>query len=75
MSHGKGLNVLKTECGLTFNDLTKTDINEVLKGIMAGKTRISVENEAYAGRVVIRGMNGYGMAACGAKRSLVRLTT
>jgi integrase len=42
-------------------DLTKADINKVLKDIMAGKTRASVKTRKLRGRAIVRG--GAGTAA------------
>jgi hypothetical protein len=39
-------------------DLTKSDINKVLKDIMAGKTRVSVKTKKLRGRAVVRGGAG-----------------
>ena len=39
-------------------DLTKTDINKVLKDIMAGKTRVSVKTRKLRGKAVVRGGAG-----------------
>ncbi len=39
-------------------DLTKTDINKVLKDIMAGKTRVSVKTKKPRGKAVVRGGAG-----------------
>ncbi len=39
-------------------DLTKTDINKVLKDIMAGKTRVSVKTKKLRGNAVVRGGAG-----------------
>jgi hypothetical protein len=39
-------------------DLTKTDINKVLKDIMAGKTRVPVKTTSCAGRPFVRGGAG-----------------
>ena len=39
-------------------DLTKTDINKVLKDIMAGKTRVSVKTKKLRGKAVVRGGAG-----------------
>ena len=39
-------------------DLTKTDINKVLKDIMAGKTRVSVKTKKLRGRAIVRGGAG-----------------
>jgi hypothetical protein len=42
-------------------DLTKTDVNKVLKDIMAGKTRVSVKTKKLRGKAIVRG--GAGTAA------------
>jgi len=34
-------------------DLTKTDINKVLKDIMAGKTRVSVKTKKLRGKAIV----------------------
>ncbi len=39
-------------------DLTKADINKVLKDIMAGKTRVSVKTKKLRGRAIVRGGAG-----------------
>jgi len=39
-------------------DLTKADINKVLKDIMAGKTRVSVKTKKLRGRAIVRGGGG-----------------
>jgi hypothetical protein len=39
-------------------DLTKADINKVLKDIMAGKTRVSVETKKLRGKAIVRGGAG-----------------
>ncbi len=39
-------------------DLTKTDINKVLKDIMAGKTRASVKTKKLRGKAIVRGGAG-----------------
>jgi integrase len=39
-------------------DLTKTDINKVLKDIMAGKTRVSVKTKNLRGKAIVRGGAG-----------------
>jgi integrase len=39
-------------------DLTKTDINKVLKDIMAGKTRVSVKTKKLRGKAVVKGGAG-----------------
>jgi hypothetical protein len=39
-------------------DLTKTDINRVLKDIMAGKTRVSVKTKKLRGKAIVRGGAG-----------------
>lgn len=39
-------------------DLTKTDINKVLKDIIAGKTRVSVKTKKLRGRAIVRGGAG-----------------
>ncbi|MFC5396012.1 tyrosine-type recombinase/integrase [Bosea vestrisii] len=39
-------------------DLTKADINKVLKGIMAGKTRASVKTKKLRGKAIVRGGAG-----------------
>ena len=39
-------------------DLTKAEINKVLKDIMAGKTRVSVKTKKLRGKVVVRGGAG-----------------
>lgn len=39
-------------------DLTKTDINKVLKDIMAGKTRVSVKTKKLRGKAIVRGGAG-----------------
>ena len=39
-------------------DLTKTDINKVLKDIMAGKTRTSVKTKKLRGKAIVRGGAG-----------------
>jgi len=39
-------------------DLTKTDINKVLKDIMAGKTRVSVKTDKLRGKAIVRGGAG-----------------
>jgi integrase len=39
-------------------DLTKADINKVLKDIMAGKTRASVKTDKLRGRAIVRGGAG-----------------
>jgi hypothetical protein len=39
-------------------DLTKTDVNKVLKDIMAGKTRVSVKTQKQRGKAVVRGGAG-----------------
>ena len=44
-----------------IKDLTKADINKVLKDIMAGKTRVSVKTRKLRGRAIVRG--GAGTAA------------
>jgi hypothetical protein len=41
-------------------DLTKADINKVLKDIMAGKTRVSVKTKKLRGKAIVRG--GVGTA-------------
>ncbi|WP_413991179.1 tyrosine-type recombinase/integrase [Labrys okinawensis] len=42
-------------------DLTKTDVNKMLKDIMAGKTRVSVKTDKLRGKAIVRG--GAGTAA------------
>lgn len=42
-------------------DLTKSDVNKLLKDVMAGKTRISVKTDKLRGRAIVRG--GPGTAA------------
>jgi integrase len=44
-----------------IKDLTKADINKVLKDITAGKTRVSVKTKKLRGRAIVRG--GPGTAA------------
>jgi integrase len=39
-------------------DLTKTDINKVLRDIMAGKTRVSVKTKKLRGKAVVKGGAG-----------------
>jgi hypothetical protein len=39
-------------------DLTKTDVNKVLKDIMAGKTRVSVKTKKLRGKAIVRGGAG-----------------
>ena len=39
-------------------DLTKADINKVLKDVMAGKTRVSVKTKKLCGRAIVRGGAG-----------------
>ncbi|WP_234729450.1 tyrosine-type recombinase/integrase [Acidocella facilis] len=39
-------------------DLTKADINKILKDIMAGKTRVSVKTKKLRGKAVVRGGAG-----------------
>jgi integrase len=39
-------------------DLTKADINKVLKDIMAGKTRVSVKTKKLRGKAIVRGGSG-----------------
>jgi len=39
-------------------DLTKADINKVLKDIMAGKTRVSVKTKKLRGKAIVRGGAG-----------------
>lgn len=39
-------------------DLTKADINKVLKDVMAGKTRVSVKTEKLRGKAIVRGGAG-----------------
>ena len=39
-------------------DLTKTDINKVLKDIMAGKTQVSVKTKKLRGKAIVRGGAG-----------------
>ena len=39
-------------------DLTKTDINKVLKDIMAGKTRVSIKTKKLRGKAIVRGGAG-----------------
>jgi integrase len=39
-------------------DLTKTEINKVLKDIMAGKTRVSVKTKKLRGKAIVRGGAG-----------------
>src|SRR5258708_6868405 len=39
-------------------DLTKTDINKVLKDIMAGRTRVSVKTKKLRGKAIVRGGAG-----------------
>jgi integrase len=39
-------------------DLTKADINKVLKDIMAGKTRVSVKTNKLRGKAIVRGGTG-----------------
>jgi len=39
-------------------DLTKADINKVLKDIMAGKTRVSVKTKKLRGKAIVRGGTG-----------------
>lgn len=39
-------------------DLTKTDINKVLKDIMAGKTRVAVKTKKLRGKAIVRGGAG-----------------
>jgi len=39
-------------------DITKADINKVLKDIMAGKTRISVKTKKLRGKAIVRGGTG-----------------
>ena len=41
-----------------MKDLTKTDINKVLKEIMAGKTRASVKTKKLRGIAIVRGGAG-----------------
>jgi hypothetical protein len=41
-----------------IKDLTKTDINKVLKDIMAGKTRVSVKTKKLRGKATVRGGAG-----------------
>src|SRR5260370_23501845 len=45
---------------LRVKDLTKADINKVLKDIMAGKTRVSVKNNKLRGKAIVRGGTGTG---------------
>lgn len=47
---------------LAHEDLAKTDINKVLKDILAGKTRVSVKTKKLRGKVIVRG--GAGTATC-----------
>jgi hypothetical protein len=47
-------------------DLTKTDINKVLKDIMAGKTRVSVKTKKLRGKAIVRG--GFGVPQVGPVR-------
>jgi integrase len=42
-------------------DLTKTDVNKMLKDVMAGKTRVSVKTDKLRGKAIVRG--GAGTAA------------
>ncbi len=44
-----------------IRDLTKSDVNKLLKDVMAGKTRVSVKTEKLRGRAIVRG--GAGTAA------------
>ena len=39
-------------------DLTKADVNKLLKDIMAGKTRVSVKTDKLRGRAIVRGGAG-----------------
>ncbi len=39
-------------------DLTKADINKVLKDVMAGKTRVSIKTKKLRGRAIVRGGAG-----------------
>jgi len=39
-------------------DLTKADINKVLKDVMAGKTRVSVKTDKLRGKAIVRGGAG-----------------
>jgi hypothetical protein len=39
-------------------DLTKTDVNKVLKDIMAGKTGVSVKTKKLRGKAIVRGGAG-----------------
>lgn len=46
-------------------DLTKSDINKVLKDIMVGKTRASIKTEKLRGRAVVRGGAGTATRSVG----------
>jgi hypothetical protein len=46
-------------------DLTKTDINKVLKDIMAGKTRVSVKTRKLRGKAIVRGGAGTATRTAG----------
>jgi hypothetical protein len=39
-------------------DLTKTDVNKMLKDVMAGKTRVSVKTDKLRGKAIVRGGGG-----------------
>ena len=41
-----------------MKDLTKADVNKVLKDIMAGKTRVSVKTNKLRGKAIVRGGAG-----------------
>jgi integrase len=46
-------------------DLTKADINKVLKDIIAGRTRVSVKTKKLRGKAVVRGGAGTGTRTIG----------
>ena len=41
-----------------MKDLTKTDVNKMLKDVMAGKTRVSVKTDKLRGKANVRGGGG-----------------
>lgn len=46
-------------------DLTKSDVNKLLKDVMAGKTRVSVKTDKLRGKAIVRGGPGTAARAVG----------
>ncbi len=56
-----------------IKDLTKTDINKVLKDIMAGMTRVSVKTKKLRGKAIVRGgRNGHAHRWSSRRHSYLR---